>query len=120
MSSIDIKAAYYSVPIEEESQKFSNFYTRVYYTNFILFQMIFLIHSENLQSLNAPYHTCADYILARYIDAVINVGYHFSDCLKDVVETANLLNKLGFVVYHKKSKFFTIPRDDFIRLFIGF
>ena len=57
-------------------------------------------------------------MLAGYIDDIINVGDDFSDCIKNVVETVYLLDKLGFIVHPDKSQFYPSQVMEFLGFII--
>ena len=107
MAGIDLKDAYFTVPIDEESIKYFKF-----------------IHEDELYAfLGLPNGYChgpriftkmmkpvistlrlMDHIIAIYIDDLLNVGDDFDDCLRNVMDTLRLLIKLGFIIHPDKSQ----------------
>ena len=113
MGSIDIKDAYYGVPVCEEDQKYLKF-------NFDgqLFQFTCLpnglcsgprkftkLLKGRLASLREIGH-----VISAYIDDIFNLGMTYQECQQNIADTINLLDSLGFIIHPDKSKF--IPSKE--------
>ena len=108
MASIDLRHAYYSVPIAEEHQKFLCFqwegkiYQYTCLPNGIssaprLFTKLMKPVYAKLRNLG--------YINAGYIDDSLLCGDSVEECSNNVKETVKLMSKLGFHIHKDKSVF---------------
>ena len=57
------------------------------------------------------------YTVAIYIDYIIAIDQSFEECLLTVIETTNLLQKLGFVIHPHKSKFIPVKIVEYLGSF---
>ena len=57
------------------------------------------------------------YIVAIYIDDLLNVGLTFQKCVDNIMALIELLDSLGFTIYPDKSSFMPKQNNTF---FIGF
>ena len=113
MASVDIKDAYYSVPIAAEDQK----YLKIMFEG-QLYQFTCLPNGLSsgqrkfTKLLKLPLATLreAGHILRAYIDDIFNMGLTFKEFLDNVIETVSLLESLGFIIHPDKSKFSISPR----------
>ena len=117
MASIDLRHAYYSVPVAEEHQKFLRFQWRgkIYqYTclpNGIssaprLFTKLMKLVNSKLRALG--------YINAGYIDDSLLCGDSIEECNSNVQETVKLMSKLGFQIHKDKSVFIPTKQIKFL------
>ena len=122
MSSIYIKDAYYSVPIDKDSQKCFKFLYNGQLYKFICLPNGFVHRPRKFTKLllKAPlvFLRRLNHILAGYIDDIINVGDDFSDCLKNVSDTILVLHKLGLVVHPDKFQFLPVQEIKFLGFII--
>ena len=108
MGKIDIKDAYYSVPILEEHQKFLKFMFKGK-----LYQFTFLPNGlcsgprKFTKLLKPPLATLrkSKISVSAYIDDLITVAKNFSCYFTNIIKCVNLLDSLGFVVHPDKSVF---------------
>ena len=108
MASLDLKGAYYSVPISKKDRKFLRFRFNgkmLQYTSFAnglgccprLFTKILKVPLSTLHK--------AGHIATAYIDDLYTQADTFENCIRNVIETICLFTKLGFVIHPKKSSF---------------
>ena len=106
MSSIDLKDAYYSVPISEDYQKYLKFLWKGKYYKFICFPNGLSFCPRKFTKLLKPAHAhlrLLGHVIAGYIDDNYVQGDTFEDAVKSVLDTVHLLSDLGFVIHPKKS-----------------
>ena len=119
LASLDLKDAYYSVPIHGESENFLKFSY-----NGKLFQ--FTAFANGLCSCPRKFTKLLKPVLATlrvkghliivYIDNLLLIGQSYNQCVATIIEALTLLEKLGFVNHPLKSVF--IPTQEIV--FLGF
>ena len=106
MASVDLKDAYYSIPIAEQDRKYlmfewlSCYYQFTYLPNGLscaprLFTKICKPVYAHLRELG---HTCME-----HIDDSLLVASNYHNCENNVVATVNLFTNLGFTIHPEKS-----------------
>ena len=109
MAKVDIKDTYYSIPVSEHDKKYLKF---MFDTQ--LYAFICLPYSgprkftKLLKALVAALQE-AGHILGGYIDDIFNMGLTYNECMRNVIDTFNLLDSLGFTIHRDKSKFIPSP-----------
>ena len=119
MASIDIKVAYYSVPIAETDQKYLKFEWQGILYKFTSFPNGLALCPRKFTKLLKPvycYLRKKGHISSGYIDDSYLQGDGYQDCLANVADTIKLFDSLGFIVHPEKSVF--IPTQ--IITFLGF
>lgn len=119
MASIDIKDAYYSVPIAVSDRKFLKFEWDSNIYQFTCFPNGLALCPRKFTKLLKPvYHylRVRGHISSGYIDDSYLQGDTYQECLDNVVDTVKLFHSLGFVVHPEKSVF--IPTQQIT--FLGF
>ena len=119
MASVDIKDAYYSIPVSEHDQKYPKFmFDGQLYAFTCLPNGLCSEPSKFAKLLKAPLATLreAGHILGGYIVDIFNMGLTYDECMRNVIDTVNLLDSLGFTIHPEKSKF--IPSQ--VLIFPGF
>ncbi len=105
---IDIKEAYYSVPIHSSYQKYLKFEFQS-----VLYQFTCLPNglcsgprkfTKLLKPVLATLRT-QGYIVSAFIDDIIIMDSSFDACIEATIATIKLLDALGFVINVKKSAF---------------
>ncbi len=117
MASIDLRDAYYSVPIDIEYQKYLKFYW-----NGCLYQFTCLPNGLSsgprlFTKIVKPIYSMLrqlGYINASYIDDSYLQGDTTSECQNNVVQTKDLLSQAGFLVHPDKSVFVPTQRLEFL------
>ena len=106
MASVDLKDAYYSVPIATEDRKYLKFEWQGSYFQYTclpnglacaprLFTKILKPVYSHIRSLG---HICMG-----HIDDSLLLGYNYSACAKNIQDTVDVFIKLGFVIHPEKS-----------------
>ncbi|CAB4025485.1 Transposon Tf2-6 poly, partial [Paramuricea clavata] len=117
MATIDLKDAYYSVPVSEKHQKFLKFHWKGTYYKFSCFPNGLCFCPRKFTKLIKPIHSSLrlqGHLLAGYIDDNYNQGDTYQECLTTVLETVKLVTELGFCVHPEKSCL--IPSQEIIFL----
>ena len=98
MASVDLKDAYYSVPIFKDHQKFLKFKWKG-----ILYQ--FVCFPNGLALCPRKFTKLLKHISVAYIDDSWLTADNFAQCTKNVIDTISLLDKIG-LLFTLKSLFF--------------
>ena len=119
MASIDLKDAYYSVPIAKPHQKYLKFEWNNMLYKFTCFPNGLAFCPRKFTKLMKPVFATLrqlGHLSSGYIDDSWLMGPVWDDCAKNVIDTVKLLDTLGFVVHPEKSVF--IPTQKLV--FLGF
>ena len=117
MASVDLKDAYYSIPISVEDHNFLKFEWQGNYFRFTclpnglasaprLFTKVFKPIYAHLRSLG---HFCMG-----HIDDSFLMGYTFASCEDNIWETTNTFLNLGFVIHPSKSVLIPTQELEFL------
>ena len=79
MASLDLKDAYYSIPVMKEHRK-------------TLKPILTTLHKDGHKA-------------SGYLDDIYLQGNEYNDCLRNIIDTLKLFIKLGFVIHPTKSVF---------------
>ena len=106
MASVDLKDAYFSVPIHVSDQKYLKFYWDNTLYKFTVFPNGLAccprLFTKLLKPVLAHLHD-KGLTSTMFIDDTLLLGDTMGECLLNVKETVNLFSKLGFVVHPTKS-----------------
>lgn len=119
MGTIDMKEAYYSVPIDKSYRKYLRFKFQNHTYEFQCLPFGLSLAPFVFTKLLKPivsYLRSRGFLLVIYLDDILCIGYSYEDCLNCISETVTLLESLGFVINYSKSKL--IPNQT--RTFLGF
>jgi len=108
MAKVDIKDAYYSVPICEHNQKYLKFFFEGKLYQFTCLPNGLCSGPRKFTKLLKPPLATLRLerrIISGYIDDLITVANTFTKCFENVKECVHLLDSLGFVVHPDKSDF---------------
>ena len=117
MATIDLKDAYYSVPVSEKHQKYLKFHWKGNFYKFTCFPNGLCFCPRKFTKLIKPVHSrlrLQGHILAAYIDDNYTQGDTYTECLTTVLETLKLFVDLGFCAHPEKSCL--IPSQEVIFL----
>ena len=115
MASTDMKDAYYSIPVKSKDRKYlrfikweDQFYEFTYLPNGLSCGL-----HQFTKILKPPFATLHKQgnISIVHLDDLYLQSRTYDDCVKNVIDTTVLLDKLGLVVHSKKSSF--IPSQVF-------
>lgn len=119
LASIDLKDAYYSIPVAVEDRKFLRFWWEGQLLQFTcLPNGLSEAPRKFTKALKAPFSTlrAQGHDNSAYIDDSCLIGDTFEQCTENVQATALLLDKLGFTIHPEKSIF--IPVHQLV--YLGF
>ena len=117
--SLDLKDAYYSVPIHPDHIKFLTFIWKNKLHKFLVLPNGLCCGPRKFTKLMKPPIATLrldGHIIAIYIDDLINVALTFDECVENVITSIKLLNFLGFIIHPNKSIF--LPKQEIT--FLGF
>ena len=118
-ASIDLKDAFYSVPIHVHSQKYLKFVWKGNVFKFVCMPNGFNDAMRTFTKLmKVPFLKLRDmgHFSIIYVDDSLLMGLTYSECVKNVIDTVKLLISLGFTIHFVKSLF--EPKQLFT--FLGF
>ena len=107
MGSIDLKDAYYTIPIHENYRKFMRFQWRGRVMEYQCLCFGLSSAPRVFTKLMKPIFAtlrAKGYISVAYIDDSYLQGYTFEECESNINATAELLTKLGFIINREKSE----------------
>ena len=106
MGSIDLKDAYYSVPLAKSDRKFVRFIWRGQIWEYTCLAMGLSSSPRIFTKLLKPVFSklrSQGFLSVMYIDDCYIQGYSYEECLENINATVNLLESLGFVINKEKS-----------------
>lgn len=117
MASIDLKDAYYLVPLDRDSRRLVRFKfeNQIYEFTCLVFGLSLSpwVFTKIMKPvLNAL--RLRGFVSTVYLDDFLCIGFSFSDCLKNVQATIDLLRSLGFVINEIKSNLQPSTRCKFL------
>ena len=119
LASLDLKDAYYSVPIHAESQKSLKFSYKGKLFHFTAFPNGLSSCPRKFTKPLKPFLATLrvkSHLIIVYIDDLLLIGQSYHQCVDTIIEALTLLEKLGFVIHPLKSVF--IPTQEIV--FPGF
>ncbi|XP_068749421.1 uncharacterized protein [Montipora capricornis] len=108
MASIDLKDAYFSVPIAKSHQKFLKFEWNNVLYKFTCFPNGLACCPRKFTKIMKPVSSTLRQLgdlSTNYIDDSCLFGQDWGDCAQNVIDTVKILDTLGFVVHPHKSVF---------------
>ena len=105
MASIDLKDAFFSVPIYREHQKYLKFKLGSYYKFICMpngYGPAMRIFTK-ITKIPFSYLRKKGYISVVFVDDSYLQGKTYQDCVNNVIETVHLLQQLGFTIHPDKS-----------------
>ena len=121
MASIDVRHAYYSVPIAHEDRKFLRFkWKNAIFQYTCLPNGISCAPRYFTKLLKPVYSTLRKmgHLNVGYIDDSLLIGDSRKECLENVNDTNWLFEKVGFIVHEKKSVFEPTQKLKFLGFII--
>lgn len=106
MASIDLKDAYFTIPIHPAHTKFLRFIFRGILYEFVVVPFGLAPAPRLFTKLFKPvvgHLRGRGFFSALYLDDFLLFGNSFEDCQKNVFETSRLLKKIGFIISDKSS-----------------
>ena len=106
MGSIDLKDAYFSIPIHKHHQKYLKFYWKSTLYQFTCLPQGLACAPRLFTKLMKPVFASLrerGHISSGYLDDSLLVGYSYAECQTNIVDTTNLLRNLGLYPHEDKS-----------------
>ena len=106
MASIDLSNAFYSVPIHKNYRKFLKFMWKGQLYNFTCFANGLCMAPRYFTKIMKPVFATLrskGHISSSFLDDCYLQGQTFEECSKNVQDTLELLQSLGFVIHPEKS-----------------
>lgn len=119
MASVDLKDAYYTVPIYSSHQKYLKFWFEGKYYQYTCLPNGLASAPRLFTKLLKPVYSTLrsmGHVSSAYIDDSYLQGDTFRECYNNVIDTVRLFSSLGFCVHPEKSVF--IPTQKLV--FLGF
>ena len=117
MASVDLKDAYYTVPIDLSHQKYLKFCFEGEYFQYTCLPNGLASAPRSFTKLLKPVYSAlrgAGHLSSRYIDDSYLQGDTFQGCHVNVVDTTTMFMRLGFFVHPEKSVFVPSQRLTFL------
>ena len=122
MASIDLKDAYYSVPIATVDQKYLKFLWRGKLYKYVCFPNGLAFCPRKFTKLLKPVYSHLRYLghlSASHIDDSYLQGDDYDDCERNVRDAVKLFDSLRFIVHPEKSSFVRKHLITFMGFIIG-
>lgn len=111
MATIDLKEAYLLVPISEHDRKYLRFLFTNEYGQEDLYEFTAMPYGlsvaprtfTKLMREIVTFLRSQGYMSVVYLDDILCIGVNYSECERNITETINLLQCLGFVINFDKS-----------------
>ena len=107
-TSLDLKSAYYSIPINKEDKKFLKFYWEdtMYCYNVCPNGLCTVprIFSKIIRQIMGYLHSLG-HRSTFYLDDTLIIGSNIDKCISNTIETLNTFERLGFYIHPHKSIF---------------
>ena len=119
MASIDLKDAYYSVPLHQQYQMFLKFWWKGKLYQFTCFPNGLSICPRKFTKLLKPIFSTLrkrGHVSVGYIDDSWLMGQTFASCTNNVIDTLISFDEAGFVIHPEKSDL--LPSQE--KIFLGF
>ena len=117
MASIDLKDAYYSVPICQNHQKYLKFFWKGKFYTFQVFPNGLALCPRKFTKLLKPVYAflrSLGHLSVAYIDDSYLQGATYDECLQNLIDTKKIFDSLGFIVHPSKSVFKPEQRVAFL------
>ena len=121
MASIDVRHAYYSVPIVDDHRKFLRFQWQNKVFQYTCLPNGISCAPRYFTKLLKPVYSTLrkmGHINLGYIDDSLLIGDSEQDCCENVFDTKWLFEKVGFIVHEKKSVFQPVQKLKFLGFLI--
>ena len=106
MASVDLRSAYYSVPIKKSFRKYLKFYWKGQFFQYTCFPNGLSNCPRYFTKLMKPVYAflrSKGHLSTAFIDDSFLQAQSFKECLRNVEDTISIFKALGFVVHNEKS-----------------
>ena len=121
MSNLDLRDAYYLVPIHEKSRKFLRFVFKNETFEFTCLPFGLSLSPFLFTKLMKPiinYLRNEGWISCIYLDDFLLIGRNAVECTNNIKATISLLERLGFLINYDKSELVPNTRCNFLGFII--
>ena len=118
---LDLKDAFYSIPIHNESKKYFRF---KFDSQLFQFEVMPQGYRESprifTKVLKVPlaFLRAKGHIISAYLDDMLLIGFSYEDCLHNCKDSIELFTRLGFTINIPKSKFTPCTSIEFLGFII--
>lgn len=106
MSTMDLKDAYFLIPIHESSKKYLRFQfqNKIYQFNVLPFGLSTapFVFTKVMKPVIKLLRSCG-YLSTIFLDDILLIGSTYEECLQNIIDTEKLLTSLGFIINRAKS-----------------
>lgn len=106
MATMDLKDAYFLVPVQERFRKYLRFtfQNKLYEFNCLPFGLSIAprIFTKIMKPVVGVLRS-KGFMSNIYLDDFLLIGYTFEKCYNNIIETRNFLERLGFIINYNKS-----------------
>ena len=117
MASVDLKDAYYSVPVAEDDRPFLKFEWEGNYFQFTCLPNGLAsaprLFTKLLKPVYASLRSLGLFCMGHIDDSFL-MGYNYASCEENIVQTVNMFLKLGFVIHPAKSVLIPTQELEFL------
>ena len=117
MASVDLKDAYYSVPVAKEDRKYLKFEWQGSYYEYTCLPNGLACAPRLFTKILKPVYShirSMGHICMGHIDDSFLLGYDYTACKRNVQDTVDAFQKLGFVINPEKSVFIPTQEIEFL------
>ena len=115
MASLDLRDAYYSVPIHEQYQKFLKFVWRKKLYQFTCLPNGLACAPRVFTKLLKPVFSTLrqrGHVSSPYLDDSFLLGDTWAACNQNVLDTLKLFKHLGFIIHDEKSQIYPVQEIE--------
>lgn len=117
MATLDLKEAYFLIPVRKSNRKYLRFYfnNKLWEFNCVPFGLCTApwLFTKIMKPVMAKLRS-QGYLSVIYLDDFLLFGDSYESCRENVKNTTKLLEELGFVINHKKSQMIPSQRCKFL------
>lgn len=121
MASIDLKDAYYSVPVAKEDRKYLKFVWKGKLLKFTCLPNGLALAPRKFTKMMKPVFATLrgqGFISSYFIDDSLLLSLSAKDCVRNIEHTVSLMRSLGFTVHPEKSVFTPSQRIQYLGVVI--
>ena len=119
MASVDLKDAYYSVPVAKEDRKYLKFEWQGSYYAYTCLSNGLACAPRLFTKILKPVYShirSMGHICKGHIDDSFLLRYDYTACERNVQDTVDAFHNLGFVIHPVKSVFIPAQEIEFLRI----
>ena len=118
MASIDLKDAFYSIPVHKKQQAYSTFFVDEY-LKFVCMPNGYVPAMRLFTKISFSILREKGFLSVVYVDDSYLQGDDYEDCFCNFLNTIEILRSLGFTIHPEKSKFIPTQCITLLRLILN-